>query len=126
MDSLLDSLSVAGTRQLRVSDGEGEDVSLPKHTQLAVYRIVQEALNNIEKHAAASSVEIELIKGQHVLMVLVHDDGRGMHSQPISPKSYGLTTMRDRARSFGGQIHWEVSGRFKKGTVVSIQVPLID
>jgi signal transduction histidine kinase len=79
--------------------GEG---TLPAETQVVLYRICQEALNNIAKHAKATHVEIDLRHEPGTLDLHIHDNGRGFDStQQTAPGHYGLSMMRERAETVG-------------------------
>ena len=102
---------------------EGEPFELETAKRQAVYRIVQEALTNVMRHAEASEVDIILRREGPRLQVEIRDDGQGM--DPAAEKqtdSYGLTGMRKRAEICGGSltIRTEPGG----GTVVTVEVPL--
>jgi signal transduction histidine kinase len=88
----------------------------------AIYRIVQEALTNVSRHANASRVEIRLRQRPEELLLEIRDDGRGIAADEISdPKSFGLIGIRERADLAGGTVHFEgVAGR---GTIVSVRIP---
>ena len=86
----------------------------------AVYRIAQEALENIIRHASASRTELEFTGDKHRLTLKVQDDGRGF--QPDSPPSdsrFGLRGMHERAESVGGRL--SVQSRSPRGTAVEFQ-----
>jgi len=79
--------------------GEG---TLPAEAQVVLYRICQEALNNIAKHAKATAVEIEVRHEPGAMELHVRDDGRGFDtSEPPPPGHYGLSMMRERAEAVG-------------------------
>ena len=82
---------------------EGEDI-LPADVQVILYRLCQEALNNIAKHARATQVTIHLryvLKGVHIR---IHDDGRGFDPDHIPEGHYGLSMMRQRAEAIGARL----------------------
>ncbi|HXG92202.1 MAG TPA: ATP-binding protein [Blastocatellia bacterium] len=100
-----------------------EDINLPETEQLLVYRIVQEALNNISKHAAARSVELLITKLGDDLLIRVTDDGRGMTASGNLRRARGLENMRYRARLIGAELTW-LRATGERGTVVELRVPL--
>jgi signal transduction histidine kinase len=101
----------------------GEDhVGLSETEQLLLYRIVQEALNNIAKHAAASSIELLITRHGGDLLIRVTDDGRGMTSSGDLRRARGLENMRYRAKLIGAQLTW-LRATGERGTVVEIRVP---
>lgn len=109
---------------------EGLDSSrLPFPVETALYRIVQEALTNIAKHAAAKTVSITLRRQPSEIQATVHDDGCGFDVETtlhISTAAghLGLYGMRERATLLGGCVTIESSAG--RGTVVSVHLPLGD
>jgi PAS domain S-box-containing protein len=94
---------------------------LPAETELALYRIAQEALTNVEKHARASRVSIELSVGRTRVHLRVRDDGRGFSVPQGERHGLGLTGIRERAALLGGEARI-VSGP-REGTEISVRVP---
>jgi signal transduction histidine kinase len=100
------------------------DLKLGSETQVHLYRIAQEALNNVYKHAAARRVSVILERRKDSLVMLVEDDGRGFDPANIERTgrpSLGLTGMRERATMIGGSV--EVESAPGKGTTVFVRVP---
>jgi two-component system sensor histidine kinase UhpB len=96
---------------------------LSAEQQTALFRIVQEALNNVVCHANASSVQVTITEGDSAVELRVRDNGRGITAdQASAPASIGLLGMRERAALVGGT--FKVSGQRGKGTVVSVHLPL--
>jgi len=84
---------------------------------------VQEALNNISKHAAARFVEIVILREGGSLLIRVSDDGRGMTVSADLRRARGIDNMRYRARLIGAELTWlRATGR--RGTVVELRVPI--
>jgi signal transduction histidine kinase len=99
------------------------DFNLSETEQLLTYRIVQEALNNISKHAAARFVEIVVLREGGNLLIRVSDDGRGMTVSADLRRARGIDNMRYRARLIGAELTWlRATGR--RGTVVELRVPI--
>ena len=100
---------------------------LPQPIEVAVYRIVQEALNNVAKHAHAVHAQVNLEQEDHELLVTIEDDGSGfniddLEEQGDQGKALGIAAMRQRTEMLGGQILLEsLVGR---GTKVSAGIPL--
>jgi signal transduction histidine kinase len=82
---------------------EGNQRSLPAGVDLATYRIVQEALTNVRRHAAASHVTVMLSYGADKLQVEVRDNGRGARNLATT-SGHGLIGMRERAALYGGGV----------------------
>jgi PAS domain S-box-containing protein len=97
-----------------------DDVPDPHAT--TIFRVLQESLANIAKHAQASRVEVTLSKDGEGLTLLVRDDGKGFTPEgPRKPNSYGLVGLRERAYLLGGEVTIESSpGR---GTIVEMRLP---
>jgi PAS domain S-box-containing protein len=102
---------------------EGEEITLPSGQATAVFRIVQESLVNIGKHAQASKVGVTIEYGGRGLTVRVVDDGIGFAvDAPRKPNSYGLLGLRERALLSGGDIAIESAPA--RGTSVVARIPL--
>ena len=100
-----------------------DEINLSETKQLLIYRIVQEALNNISKHAAARSVEIIVVSIGDDLLIRVIDDGSGMISSGDLRRARGLDNMRYRAKLMGAQLTW-LRATGDRGTVVELRIPM--
>ena len=99
----------------------GKIERLPGDVETAVYRIVQEALTNIVRHAQATRVDILLERQPESIMVVVEDNGMGMDvNEPLYDR-LGLVGMRERADMLGGTLTVESSTG--KGTTIFLEVP---
>jgi PAS domain S-box-containing protein len=106
------------------------DYTLPKGEVIvsedkatAIFRIFQEALTNVARHAKAKKVSVILKQDNHILTLEVTDNGLGITSgQKDNPNSLGLLGMNERALIFGGQV--EIHGVREKGTNVKVEMPL--
>jgi signal transduction histidine kinase len=78
--------------------------SLPANVGGAVYRIVQEALTNVVRHAGAATVSIRICQEDGDLVVVVDDDGVGGQGSLAAGEGNGIRGMRDRAAALGGQL----------------------
>jgi PAS domain S-box-containing protein len=78
-----------------------QDVILPAEVQVAFYRVCQEALNNVAKHAKASRVEINLQHEEIAIELRIRDDGKGFDPEQTVSGHYGLGMMRERAEAVG-------------------------
>jgi signal transduction histidine kinase len=102
-----------------------EDMNVDRERATAVFRICQEALTNVARHAYAKHVTIRLEEQAGSLLLEVHDDGQGIPQEKIAdPHSLGLVGMRERAGLFGGQI--EIRGRPGEGTMILLRLPAIE
>ncbi len=86
-----------------------------------IYRLVQEALRNVVKHAAARSVELRVRQEGQRIEIMVRDDGRGFERGDPGA-GFGLVGMRERTALFGGEI--AVSSRLGEGTTVRARLPV--
>jgi len=87
-----------------------------------VFRIFQETLTNVVRHAKASKINIELTRKDGMLVLCLKDDGIGVSEDQIeNPRSLGILGMRERAIELGGQ--FQIEGTQGKGTVVTIRIP---
>jgi signal transduction histidine kinase len=91
-------------RGLDVQVSIPEKLVLPAAVQIGLYRIVQEALNNIEKHALASQVQVSLISENDCTMLRIADNGQGFDVDNVREGSMGLGIMSERAQSLGGAL----------------------
>lgn len=100
-----------------------EELPLDKELALAIFRIVQESLTNIVRHAQATHVTISLHNTGGVLALDILDDGRGFvpKTSPAA-RTYGLLGMRERAVAFGGTV--EFFNAPDKGAAVQVRMPL--
>ncbi|MGW1622212.1 sensor histidine kinase [Streptomyces sp. NPDC002172] len=101
---------------------EGDPRPLSAGTDLTAYRIVQEALTNVTKHAATHTAEVLLAYSRDLLTVTVTNHGGAAPPPSAAPGGYGLVGMRERARSVGG--HVRVGRRPQGGFEVVAKLPL--
>jgi len=88
----------------------------------AIFRIIQESLTNVAKHARATRVEVIVEVDDDAVTVTVHDDGAGFASDgPRKPQSYGLLGIRERAYLLGGEMR--VTSAPGKGTEIEVRLP---
>jgi signal transduction histidine kinase len=95
--------------------------AIPPSTEIACFRIVQEAVTNVIKHAAASECTVILSIEDDAVSVIVEDDGTGLNVGSES-RGFGLVSMRERAAAAGGVLH--LSGRPGAGSTVSAVLPV--
>jgi two-component system nitrate/nitrite sensor histidine kinase NarX len=80
------------------------EIILPAEVQVALYRVCQEGLNNIAKHAKASRVEINLTQAEAMIELSIRDDGQGFDTAQTFSGHYGLKMMRERAEAVGAKL----------------------
>ena len=102
---------------------EVTEAAFPQDLNTAFFRIFQETLTNVIRHAQATRVEVTLKEEQGYLLMEVRDNGRGISSDEITnTKSIGLLGMRERAALLGGEL--TIIGRAGEGTTVTVKIPL--
>ena len=132
---LLDDLGLVATIEWQLQEFQtrsgiqGKLISASEETTLdadgatAAFRIFQEILTNVARHAQATQVEVSLEESAAVLTLQVQDNGRGITESEIhSPKSIGLLGMQERARLRAGEVQFQ--GTPGKGTTVTVRLPL--
>jgi len=103
--------------------GPGEDIVLDDDHTAALFRIFQEALTNIAKHAGATRVVVSLRREQDHLSLTISDNGRGIApADRLKPQSFGLRGMSERAKALGGTL--ALSAAPGGGTMVAIEIRL--
>jgi signal transduction histidine kinase len=93
----------------------GKPAPLPRGLDLSAYRIVQEGLTNVLKHAHASSADVTLHYEPHELMIQIHDDGEGDRAATNDSFGHGLVGIRERVKIYGGEMR---AGRANGGGFV--------
>ncbi|MES2298696.1 MAG: ATP-binding protein [Pseudomonadota bacterium] len=103
---------------------EGDFAGLESELAISAYRIVQEALSNVIKHAVATRVQVSLIcsEDDQELHIDIADDGAGFDME-VAPAGIGIIGMRERVYAFNGKI--ELNSEPERGTVVAITLPLV-
>jgi PAS domain S-box-containing protein len=103
--------------------GELDSSNLPSAVQIALYRILQEALTNVARHSGAKAVSIRFARLATALEVTVVDNGCGFDAKAVAVSSHrlGIQSMRERAAMLGGTVRFISQG---KGTKILVQVPL--
>jgi signal transduction histidine kinase len=98
-----------------------KEIQLDNKISIALFRIFQEALTNIAKHAGATRVEVELETDEDEVMLQVHDNGHGIADEDlVKPQSFGILGMQERARNLGGEASVR---RTRSGTAVKLRLP---
>ena len=104
-------------------DSSLESIDLNQHQSTAVFRIFEEAMTNVMRHAQATQVDIKLEKENGELLLTIRDNGRGtIEADKSARPSLGLLGMRERASLIGARV--DISSSEGKGTVVTVRVPL--
>ena len=133
---VLDQLGLAAAIDWQAGDFQRRsgircNVSLPpqapaldRERSTAAFRIFQELLTNIVRHAAATRIDVAVKAAPDGLLLTVEDNGRGIEAEALdNPKSLGLIGMRERVLPFGGRI--DFAGEPGKGTRVQVKIPIV-
>jgi signal transduction histidine kinase len=102
-------------------DGPGERLPIGAEVEEQLYRIGQEALANVVKHARASSAMVRIAATDDTVSIEVSDDGRGFDPAAVGPDHFGLRSMRGRVADLGGRL--EITSVPGRGTVLRVEVP---
>ncbi len=107
-----------------VMQADDGDRPLPTQTSRTLFRITQEALHNIQRHAKANHVQIALTFEQKGVSLMIKDDGQGFQPEQPIPGHYGLLYMREQAVSCGGR--FSVQSQHGRGTEVRVELPITE
>lgn len=100
-----------------------EGTKLEESHSIALFRILQEALNNVKWHSQATYVRVGLVKNSNHIDLVVKDNGVGITMEKLAdPTSFGLIGMKERAEFLGGEL--EIEGVPKKGTTLKMKIPI--
>jgi signal transduction histidine kinase len=113
--------SITGRARVPVTlEIEGElSCSLPPDVKVVLYRIAQESLNNVAKHAEASKATVSLRCQAERIELQIHDDGRGFDLESVPTESLGLGIMRERVETIGAEL--TVESEVGQGTVITVE-----
>lgn len=110
-------------KELHIDMSFTETLKLHESIKHAIYRIVQESLNNIVKHANASKILIKIdLVDENYLSLMIEDDGNGIVERNKSKQGLGLEGMRYRAEALNGK--FIISPNVPKGTVINVTIPI--
>jgi signal transduction histidine kinase len=102
------------------------DARLPSHVEMCAYRVVQEALTNVAKHAHATLCRVYLHRLPYSLLITVEDHGQGMAAATAdgteAPRGVGLVSVRERVTRAGGTVNLE--GQIGRGTRLTVELPM--
>ncbi len=138
---MLDDLGLMPTLKQYIQDFEeksgistnltvfGRETRLPSHTEVTIFRVIQELLNNVQAHAHATNVQVSLDfqEEEEKVVVTVEDDGSGFDVNELQGpthqrKGLGLHTIRERAEMLGGEM--QIESRIGRGTKVRLEIPI--
>jgi len=106
-----------------VTDIEVKEQKFDKDISICFFRVCQESLTNISKHAQASEVKVKVYQNEKELLLVISDNGKGMAEEKLeNPFSMGLLGMRERASIIGGDL--QIISRENEGTTVQLKVSI--
>ncbi len=107
-----------------VFKNKGLEERLPSHIEAVVYRIIQEALTNVAKHAAAETVKVTITRLKTIVKLYIEDNGLGFDVSKVLPeKAYGISGMKNRALFAGGNL--EIQSTPGRGTIITGTIPIV-
>jgi signal transduction histidine kinase len=98
------------------------DERLPAKVETALFRVTQEGLTNIVKHAEATAIHLILVRRERSVVLTIDDNGRGFPQGQVSRGRLGLVGMRERIASINGSL--EIESKRGAGTRLRIEIPL--
>jgi signal transduction histidine kinase len=98
------------------------DLDVPDEHRTCIYRVVQEALTNTARHAAAKTVRVSLHGGAGALSLAVEDDGSGFDVERVRGRGMGLLNIEERVRELGG--HVQFLSEPSRGTLMRCEIPV--
>jgi signal transduction histidine kinase len=132
---LLDDLGLTAAMEWQVQEFQGrtgvqcdarltcKDSSVEKDLATTVFRVFQETLTNIARHAGATLVRVRLTQKGDELCLDVSDNGKGITQKQIGdPKSFGIVGIRERVNLWGGSV--SITGKPQKGTTIKVRIPM--
>jgi PAS domain S-box-containing protein len=132
---LLDDLGLTAAMEWQVQEFQGRtgvqceaslncnDGLVEKDLATTIFRIFQETLTNVARHAEATSVRVRLAQKDDQLCLDVSDNGKGMTpNQRDDPKSFGIVGIRERVNLWGGKV--SIIGKPQKGTTITVRIPM--
>jgi PAS domain S-box-containing protein len=116
---LLRQLAEASRTRIPVTIQVEGSAEIPGDVKVAIYRITQEALNNIAKHAQAHQAVLRLAQTRDFVALIIEDDGCGFHTEKVKAQSLGLNIMRERAEAINASL--DIQSHPNSGTVVTVR-----
>ncbi|WP_062050612.1 sensor histidine kinase [Bacillus sp. JCM 19034] len=108
--------------QIRITINMDEQISMPKGIEDQLFRMVQEGISNVLRHAKASQLEFDLKQTEQEIKIKLIDNGVGFSQKDVHQSSYGLQTMKERMNEIGGTLH--VVSVPNKGTQIEAKIPV--
>jgi signal transduction histidine kinase len=103
-------------------DSQGVNQKLDKKLEVAIYRVLQELINNVIKHSNATEVQVQLFSNLGYLILILEDNGKGMPADKKSTDGIGLTSIQSRLHTIDGE--FSITPGPYTGTLVTIRIPI--
>ncbi len=124
VNAVKDFLAQINKKDLNINiESDGLQKAIPPHIETVLYRVIQEAVNNVIKHAKASDLFITLYNEDDGIDVMIEDNGVGFDKHNISSDGIGLQNIKSRIAYLKGTVEWDTSEN--NGTVLSIHIPIV-
>jgi len=122
IENLLDSIELASETKFSFHSNESK-IQVPKEIEFTLFRITQEAINNIIKYSSASEATIQYLVFDDLLSLSIEDNGKGFNLEKVNKKhNFGLNSMRSRASSIGAEFTIDTAP--ERGTGIHLSLPL--
>lgn len=121
LQEIVSTTSTSGTVSFSL-DVHGIDEHLADDVELGIYRIAQELITNVIRHADATKAHLHVIQGDHRLTLMVEDNGRGFDTQMTTGGGMGRRNMEARVRTMNGRITFDSAPGH--GTTVTVEIPI--
>jgi two-component system, NarL family, sensor kinase len=121
LNELAGRITNSGNAKIILYLHEVEGLTLEKQTQFTIYRIIQEAVNNILKYAESKEINIQLLKQENQLVIMIEDDGKGFNMKEVK-KGRGLKNMMARSAWLNGKL--AIDSGHGHGTTITVEIPL--
>lgn len=123
VNAVKDFLSQINKQGLNINiESDGLNKTIPAHVEAVLYRVIQESVNNVIKHANATQLFITLYNETDGIDVMIEDNGKGFDRKNIKSNGIGLQNIESRIKYLKGQIEWDTNEG--NGTVISIHIPI--
>lgn len=123
LSNLADRFQHDSDIQISFQGQESQTIDIPSFSSLCIYRIVQEALNNIEKHSGATLAEISINNSDNLLRISISDNGKGQGTVSPRSESFGFQNIMHRASLIGAKVEWTKPENYPSGTMLVLTMP---
>lgn len=123
VEDMLNAIQKTGALDVNLIVTGFDKERLEASLEVTIYRVIQELVGNVLKHAEATELEIQLFRRKDGVNLVVEDDGRGFEPDNLGEKvGMGLKSIESRVKSFNGELN--IDSRISKGTIILIDIPI--